>query len=1014
MASHLVPKNVNWATIESGFEGFENPTEGFNTTLLPMARELGMAAFPSQVLSTLYPHLAMNSIRIWLDIDPDLRYLPWECVWIDGSSGFAEGFLSLHPHTVLIREVEAPFEPETSERAGRLLIAWANPGSKQFPFLHGITSEVNAIKRALESHECSGTQVLELPYATPTSIRKAVEDWQPDMLHFVGHGSKTATGCVVAFEGDQRGHAVPIHGEDLSGMLAGQGLRMVVFSGCFTGTAVSGLADNLVAKGVPSVIAMQAPIQDAIAGLFARAFYSSLAVGESLELALQSGRIAIRGSGNDWAVPVLYQSFGRSDNSILDHASSSDAQLAPRHNLVVDGRPFIGRELERSELSDRIRIKHQRLITLTGMGGMGKSTLARKVIFDLLDDFPGGVWQIECDLISGKLDLLGAIASTVGASQSGSIEDIVANISDRRILLYFDCFEHLISWGSLLEQIISRCPDCHVIVSSRIVLNLNAEHEYRLSPMVLSKKPSQISDSMKLFLDAASHAVKDFELNKATQPLVRDLCLALEGVPLALVLAAGRLRHMSIKEIADQVQIKPLDVLRRKGTLQDRHANMQRVVNDSFRLLDVTEQDFLINLSLFSGNFSAEDVAIVLNLSQSESQEWLSQLQDNSLVQHNVIQAKSHFKLLDTVREYVGQILLTDNQAIHRSECASRHSELFAISADQIGLLMGEGRWTEGTALLWSKIGNLRSAIGFLSRGTSDSLIKRFCDGLLRSFFDLGLLDDLQRLASLGLDASLRMGDKAFEGRIYGLLGACHAINKELPKCVEVWNKRFEICQELGDAEGAADALTDLAWEFFELGQSEKANEYLATALELAKKVENHGLLATCYVQWAQISSRENNLDRCRYWIDKCEESVSQSPEKTVTPFVYQSLALLYEKLDEPKNAEGAVRKVLKLALESDRYRVISWSLLFLSRLHEQDGVPEKSALCLWAATKQNREFSTRNADKVKTAWSQLTKRYPELTSATSSQHLRTPWRDLTREIVQMKESLSVFEPDRD
>ncbi|MDR3690740.1 MAG: CHAT domain-containing protein [Fimbriimonas sp.] len=999
--SFLSERRPDWLLIEEGLAQIASPDCCAGRELLSIGIELCRCAFSEDAIAEILPHLRNHSLRIGIRANPELRKLPWESCRLDHEFGDAGGFLALHPGVQIYRSIDAPGAVFHTRDRIRVLVVWANPSTERFPHLPGIEIEVAGVVSALEAPECGSIECKEIGYATPSSFERSLGQWKPDILHFVGHGERQASGCVLGLEAGERGSDALLYGDVLARWVSESGVKLAVLSGCWTGASSCGLGGSLIEAGLQAVVAMQGPIHDGAAGHFSRAFYASLGAGLTVESAVQQGRLAISGFGNDWVIPVLFQGAEPIDFGV---ASVVDEPREP-HNIPVDDRPFIGRASDISAISERLLVKRQRLITVTGMGGMGKTRLAKKVALGGLKDYPDGVWMVECDRLENSLDLIAAIGEAVGAPIAGMDSDdaeaaLASLLGPKRILLYLDCFEHLIRSADTVDRLVKKAPNIQVLVTSRIVLGLEQEFEYRLSPMKLGKKATQQCDSMELFAEAAGHSVNEFSIDAKNRAHVFELCSELEGVPLALVLAAGRLKHIGLGDLLEQVRTRPLEVLKRKGGPKDRHANIQRVVADSWRLLGDDERSLLEKLSLFVGSFSSQDAAEVCGMSRVDLLDGLSVLRDHSIVQLQIHFDSTRYKLLDTVREYISQLPLGGPRADERESCAFRHCERYCRIADEIGHFMKEGRWTEGTSLLWADTGNLRAAARYAVDGKLHGLVRRLFTGLGRLYFESCMFADFERLARAGYAAADALDDPGLASRICGLDGALAACQKNMPKCFEVWQRRIELCESIGDVEGCADALTDLSWEAVLLGQIETGQRYLAQALEIGEKVNNQGLIATCLAQRAQISMRLGDVDKARFWSEEAEKAVVISRERHLTPFVYQSLSALHEQLGDVRKARRSALELMKLSLEGHRYRALSWSLTFLANLNDDAGQIEAAAMCFLAASKLNREIATRDADKVRVALGQFTKRHADLMDDLVAQHKRTSWRSLVASIT--------------
>jgi predicted ATPase len=908
----------------------------------------------------------------------------------------------MHPDLSLIRDVggiAAP--PRRRSRQTRVLIAWADPCSQRYPGLHGIESEVRGIVRALSTSECRRFEVEELQFATPSSLAKSVQAFRPDIFHFIGHSDCLPTGGIVVLESGQPNAEALLHGDDLAETLAKAEVQVAVLAGCVTAGAIASVGSELASKGIPAIVAMQAPLHDGAARLFARAFYGSLGSGETIDDAVLEGRSAMSGSGNSWAVPVVMRTpfDGPQFEDELEFDAEPDVRER-RDNLTYDDRPFVGRQQERIELRDRISVKRQRLVTITGMGGMGKTRLGKQVSAELIDDFPDGVWMVECDTFDNREQLLGGIASVIGITDDGmDIERaVVQSLARKKLLLFLDCFERITEHADVLDAILKQTMDCHMIVTSRVVLGLSREFEYRLSPMGLKRKGGELSDSVALFAEAASHAVNAFEVTGKNRPLILELCKELEGVPLALVLAAGRLRHLSLSELLEQVRLHPLEVLRRRGAAKDRQADLYRVVASSFLLLGTRECGLLDHLGVFVGAFSVEDAAEVCGWSKVEMLNGLSVLRDHSLLQVQLQQDRTRFKLLDTVREFLVQLPRDDRESGDRAACAERHAVRYSRTAEEVGNLMSDGRSTDGTNLLWSEIGNLRAACLYCAGNGLHTLSRLLAEGLARTYFEMALHADFEQVVSMGLKAATALSDTILEAKLLGLAGADAATRKDEDAWRAYWTRRLAIYRSLGDLDGMTDTLFDMAWECVLLGQAEEADDYLNQAAELAMQAANHGLLGSCYIVRAQMEMKAGNREVAKRWVEDATREVTLTRNKGHLLYLNQHLTVLHENFGDRQGAARACMTMLGLSFEVHRYRNMAWALAKLAELHEAFHEEELATVCYLALGKLQGEYATRHGEQAKQMFVQYLKRHGEM-SLLVQVHKKTPWQTLLRQL---------------
>jgi predicted ATPase len=994
----------DWHTIAVGFEILQCPEDHVGEDLVSLGRELRSAAFGGPITDVLSRHREKGLVRLWLNADRNLARLPWEACRFEKSGGFADGYLCFDPSVHVIREIAGAKTMDLGVgHAVKVLVAWSDPASESFPHLPGIDSDVRSVVQAFSTPECKRFSVTELPFATKGSLSRVLRELKPDIVHFVGHGELRPTGGVIILDSGSPNEEACLHGDELGDMLISAGVRLVVLSGCMTGDAISGVASELGKRGIPAVVAMQAPLHDLSAGLFARAFYSSLSIGDSVDFAIAQGRQAIRGTGNDWAVPVLLRA--PFDSPHFEAEFEFDfRQDTPkvRHNLTYDDRPFIGRQIERSDIRDRISVKRQRLLSITGMGGMGKTRLAKQVASEVVDDFPDGVWMVECDTLSGRDQLVGAIVSTLGISTSHSTaeKDLVEALKSKRLLLYLDCFEGLVECGDLLDSILKHSSESQILITSRIILGIPREFEYRLSPMALKKTRGDISDGVSLFIEAASHSTNSFVTTGKNRALIRELCDELEGVPLAVILAAGRLRHLSLSELLEQVRENPLNVLMRRGGPKDRQADLYRVVSTSFMLLDERERDLLDILSLFVGSFEMEDATEVCGYRKADLLARMSTLRDHSLVQVQTANERTRYKLLDTVREVLAQLPRGPKAEAERHASAMRHAERYTAVGEVIGSLFLEGRTAESKAILWRDIGNLRAACEFSASQGRFDLTKRLVNGLLRIFFETALYADFEKLSDAGFVAARALSDSSLESTLYGLTGALYAVRQDEGEWLPRWLRRIEICQEAGDIEGCADALSDLASEYNQMGRVDEAEKFICQGIDLAERNTSYGLLANFYAQRAHISVQRGDSVTAAKWVDEAFTAALIDKNNQRFLGAWQYIGITNEALGRIDIARNIYLRFLKMNFEADTFRAIAWSCLKLASLFETTNEPELALLSLMTVTKLQAEVATRQGEKANTLLSQFLKRQGNDLLQTFASEKKTPWRELCRRLI--------------
>jgi predicted ATPase/DNA-binding CsgD family transcriptional regulator len=360
-------------------------------------------------------------------------------------------------------------------------------------------------------------------------------------------------------------------------------------------------------------------------------------------------------------------------------------------NLPTEVTSFVGRGRELAEV--RRLLSAGRLVTMTGPGGVGKSRLARRVAGDVHRAFSDGVWLVEfADL--GEADLVAVeVARALGLKSFGDATKSLADyLRDKNLLLLLDNCEHLIHpVVALLSSLLAAAPRLRVLATSRQVLGCDGEHLFEVPPLSLPAADTHAADhadyeAVTLFLDRAAAVLPELPAGESFQQSVIDLCRRLDGIPLAIELAAGRLRAYPVEELLARVE-RTLEVLTNGRTSAPvRHRTLRATIGWSFDLCSREEQLLWARLSVFSGGFDLRAVEGVCSddrLPHGRMFDLLASLVDKSIVHRNCESAsgqEARFSMLETVREYGGEQLdsLTEGKKFRL-----RHAQYFAALAER-------------------------------------------------------------------------------------------------------------------------------------------------------------------------------------------------------------------------------------------------------------------------------------------------------------------------------------------
>ncbi len=358
-----------------------------------------------------------------------------------------------------------------------------------------------------------------------------------------------------------------------------------------------------------------------------------------------------------------------------------------RHNLPAQFSSFVGRSQELEEI--RSLRQGARLVTLTGTGGAGKTRLAVQVATEELEATTAAVWFADLARVAGNESVVGRIAEAVEAREEPGrplSETLVDALRTRPTVLLLDNCEHVVrSCAELAETLLSSCPELTIVATSREPLGVPAERVYRVPSLSLPPDGGDpaASEAVQLFVDRARQHVPDFEAAGETAAGVSSICRRLDGIPLALELAAANLRRLSVSDIAERLDNRFRLLTGGSRTAMPRQQTLRAAVDWSFGLLRPQEQATFCRLSVFSGGWSlaaAEAVCTSATVAPEDVVEVLGALVDKSLVQAEPSPSGIRFRLLETIRYYAAEQLLEDGDdaVLDTRDAHARHYLAFA------------------------------------------------------------------------------------------------------------------------------------------------------------------------------------------------------------------------------------------------------------------------------------------------------------------------------------------------
>src|SRR5437016_7531923 len=386
----------------------------------------------------------------------------------------------------------------------------------------------------------------------------------------------------------------------------------------------------------------------------------------------------IPGRGYNFVAPVRFEKLARAPPPATIASASA-------HNLPLAMTRMIGREEAVATLVSRL--SRERLLTVVGPGGIGKTTVALAVAERMMADYEHGVWLVDLAPLGDPRLVPSAVATVLGLEvrTENPLPGLVAGLRDKRMLLLLDNCEHVIeAAASLAAAVLTGVPRGNILATSREPLGVAGERSHRLGPLGSPPTSSGLTaaeaasfPAVQLFIERVTAIVEDFALTDANAPLIVEICQKLDGLPLAIEFAAPRVEVLGVEGLAARLNHSlPLLTARRRTTLP-RHRTMRAVVDWSYRLLSEDEQLFLRAVGIFAGGFTVEAAAAVAldpATTRIDAIDRLADLVAKSLVVADVSGAKPRFRLLDTTRAYAIEQLDTSGE---RERLARRHAEYY-------------------------------------------------------------------------------------------------------------------------------------------------------------------------------------------------------------------------------------------------------------------------------------------------------------------------------------------------
>jgi predicted ATPase len=570
--------------------------------------------------------------------------------------------------------------------------------------------------------------------------------------------------------------------------------------------------------------------------------------------------------------------------TIRDRLSDALLRHAPPRavNLPVPRTAFVGREQEVSTVKELLLRDGVQLVTLTGPGGIGKTRLAVQASREAAENFPGGVCFVSLAAVTDPALVPALIAQTLGIKESGrpALEQLKEYLRDVRasILILLDNLEHLLTAAPLLAELLTIAPELKMLVTSRAPLHIYGEHEYPVPPLALPNLGSALSlealaknPAVALFLERAVAIKPSFELTKENAGAVAAICARLDGLPLAIELAAARIKLLSPTAMEARLESRLQLLTGGAKDLPERQQTLRGAIDWSYGLLDSAEQALFRRLSVFAGGCTLEGVEAVCNTKRDlgiDVFDGIASLVDKSLAQQiELTEEESRFVVLDTIREFGNDRLCASKE---ESATKRAHAAYCLVLAEDYSSQATDPANRNWVASFEAEYNNFRSALEWLIQ-TGDAEWGLRLGAALFQFWETreylsearGLLEKLLKLEG----AKTRTNTRA---RVLFSAGVLAGEQGDYESARALVTESLDISRELHDARGVGIALNALAAHARDRGDLAASRSLFNESLAVWRDLGDRVVVARLLSNLANVVKLQGEYALARSLFEEC------------------------------------------------------------------------------------------------------------------------------------------------
>ncbi len=643
--------------------------------------------------------------------------------------------------------------------------------------------------------------------------------------------------------------------------------------------------------------------------------------------------------------------------------SGLPADFPPIHsigpnNLPVQLTSFVGREQEMSAVKELLL--NTRLLTLSGSGGLGKTRLALQVAADLAGTFPDGVWLVELAPLTDPGLIPQAMASLFGLREQPGrplLTALTEYLQPRYLLLVLDNSEHLIAGcAQLVDALLRVCPRLHILATSRQALGITGETTWLVPPLSSPEPqgPATLEhvaryEAVRLFSDRAAAALPHFSLTPENAPVVAEVCRRLDGIPLAIELAAARLRILSVEQIGQRLDQRFHLLAGGSRTALPRHQTLRAAIDWSYALLSEDERALFRRLAVFVGGCAPEAVEAVCaggGVEDDDVLELVAQLVDKSLLLADRHGAEVRYRMLDTILEFGREKLLESEEEV---PLRGRHAEFFLGLAERAEPHLRGPEQAAWLARLEMEHDNLRAALEWSLRSGAAEAGLRLAGALWWFWYVRGYYREGRAWLLQALD-NVRGSASAARAKALGGAGYLATNQGDYPGALALLEESLAVSRELGDRPGIALSLNSLGRLAWFQGDFVRAAAFYNESLGLFRELGARDRISILLNNLGVLAISRGEFGVARSCLEESLAISRQLGEKQFIALAVSNLGVIGLRQGDYTVARSLFRESLTLDRDLGDKRSIGAELEEFGLLAAALGRPQRAARLLGAA----------------------------------------------------------------